>query len=76
MAVIREDVVSIAFEVENNPFAELTSGINEIKARLGILAGAADGLNGVSDGARTAANGVDSLNGSLREASGNDLAGP
>lgn len=77
MAVIREDVVSIVFEVGDNPFAELTAGINEIKAKLGILDAAEGGLDGVSEGARTAANGVDSLNGSLRETAGNnDLAGP
>ena len=29
---IREDVVSISFDVENNPFAELTAGMDEVKA--------------------------------------------
>ncbi len=29
---IREDVVSISFDVENNPFAEITAGIDEMKA--------------------------------------------
>ncbi len=61
MAVIREDVVSVGFEVENNPFAELTDGINEIKAKLGILDTAGDGLVDVAKEARAAGDEVESL---------------
>lgn len=61
MAVIREDVVSIGFEVENNPFSELTAGINDIKAKLGILDETASGLKDVSKEALTAGQNLDSL---------------
>lgn len=76
MAVIREDVVSIGFDVETNPFADLTAGINEIKAKLGILDDTTGGLNDVADGARTAADDVENLVDRLRAPPENDLAGP
>lgn len=61
MAVIREDVVSIGFEVENNPFRELTAGINDIKAKLGILDETASGLKDMSKEALAAGRNLDSL---------------
>lgn len=44
MAVIREDVVSIGFDVPENPFADLTAGIEAIKAKLGIVDEAQAGI--------------------------------
>lgn len=60
MVVIREDVVSIGFEVENNPFEELTSGINESRAKLGILDASKDSLKSVGKEAGVAASQIDS----------------
>lgn len=37
MAVLREDVVSIGFDVPENPFAELTAGIEAVKTKLGVV---------------------------------------
>ena len=44
MSTIREDVVTIGFEVEQNPFADLTSDLNSIDAKLGILEDTESGL--------------------------------
>lgn len=76
MAVIREDVVSIGFEVENNPFAELTSGINEIKAKLGILDDTGDSLQSVGKKAGAAAGQMDSLANSINAPPADVLAKP
>lgn len=76
MAVIREDVVSIGFEVENNPFAELTSGINEIKAKLGILDDTGDSLQAVGKKANAAASQMDSLANSINAPPTDGLAKP
>lgn len=61
MAVIREDVVSIGFEVQNNPFGELTAGINEIKAKLGILDETGNGLSDVGREAQGARREIENL---------------
>ena len=37
MAVLREDIVSIGFDIPENPFAGLTSGINSMKEKLGVI---------------------------------------
>lgn len=74
MAVIREDVVSIGFVVENNPFAELTSGINEIKAALGILEETESELRDVGREANRASDETGRLTDTLRGPPGNDLA--
>lgn len=76
MAVIREDVVSIGFEVANNPFSELTKGINDIRAALGILDTAADGLRDVGREANQASNGVGDLANSIHAPPTDDLARP
>lgn len=76
MAVIREDVVSIGFEVENNPFAELTSGINEIKAKLGILDDTGNSLQSVGKKAGAAAGKMDSLANSINASPAEGLAKP
>uniref|UniRef100_UPI0040559F23 hypothetical protein n=1 Tax=Acetatifactor sp. TaxID=1872090 RepID=UPI0040559F23 len=67
MAVVREDVVQIGFEVENNPFAELTAetnqfvnsvtgGVNEAVGDLqnlsGMASGAGDGLHQMASAAQ------------------------
>lgn len=76
MAVIREDVVSIGFEVESNPFAELTSGINEIKAGLGILDETEGSLQGIGKKASAAASQMDSLSNSIKAPPVDGLARP
>lgn len=76
MAVIREDVVSIGFEVEQNPFGELMAGINDIKAKLGILNETSDDLKDVGQEANLAAKDVSNLADSLRAPPAGELAKP
>lgn len=76
MGVIREDVVSIGFEVENNPFTELTSGINEIKAKLDILGKTEGSLKGVEKEAGAAAGQMESLANSIKASPAEGLAKP
>ena len=47
MAVLREDIVSIGFDVPENPFADLTSGIDAIKVKLGVVDEAEAGIKGL-----------------------------
>lgn len=47
MAVLREDVVSIGFDVPENPFADLTAGIEAIKMKLGVVDEAEAGIKGL-----------------------------
>lgn len=47
MAVLREDVVSIGFDVPENPFADLTVGIEAIKMKLGVVDEAEAGIKGL-----------------------------
>lgn len=47
MAVLREDVVSIGFDVPENPFADLTAGIEAIKMKLGVVDEAEAGIQGL-----------------------------
>ena len=42
MAVLREDVVSIGFDVQENPLADLTRGIDDLKVKFGIFDDAED----------------------------------
>lgn len=65
MAVIREDVVSIGFDVDRNPFAELTAGINDIKIKLGIFNDTERGLREVGEEARTAGRDLEGLSDSI-----------
>ena len=65
MAVIREDVVSIGFDVARNPFAELTAGINDIKTKLGIFNDTEKGLREVGEEARTAGRDLEGLSDSI-----------
>lgn len=53
MSTIREDVVTIGFEVEQNPFADLTSDLNSIDAKLGILEDTESGLKNIEKSQRT-----------------------
>ena len=57
---IREDVVSISFDVENNPFAELTAGMDEMKAAVtgGVDAGTQK-LKDLAKGAKQAGSGLE-----------------
>lgn len=61
MAVIREDVVSIGFEVEQNPFKDLTDGVNEVKAKLGVLDETESGLRDVGKEALNAKRDMEGL---------------
>ena len=62
MATIREDVVSISFDVENNPFAELTAQIDEVKQSVtGGVNDANNELKKLANGAETAGDGLDEL---------------
>lgn len=74
MAVIREDVVSIGFEVENNPFGELTLGINDIKAKLGILDETTSDLKEVTSEAKAAGNGLQQMSNGIHAPPGLDDA--
>ena len=74
--MIREDVVSIGFEVEQNPFGELMAGINDIKAKLGILNETGDDLKAVGQEANLAAKDVSNLADSLRAPPAGELAKP
>lgn len=66
MAILREDVVSIGFDVQENPFAGLMQGIDDIKIKLGIFDDTEDDLREIGTEARTTqkemenlANGID-----------------
>ena len=51
MPTIREDVVSISFDVENNPFADITAGVNDMKkAVTGGVDSSTKKLNGLTQG--------------------------
>lgn len=77
MSTIREDVVSIGFEVENDPCADLTAGMDEIRAELGTLTSVESGLNDIGRSAASAANQMDSLTNSIHAPPdmGNPLSG-
>lgn len=77
MSTIREDVVSIGFEVENDPCADLTAGMDEIRAELGTLTSVENGLNDIGRSAASAANQMDSLTNSIHAPPdmGNPLSG-
>lgn len=64
-SVIREDVVSIGFETNENPFGDLTDGINEIRENLSALGEMEAGLRGVNREAALAYNGMESLANSI-----------
>lgn len=76
MAVIREDVVSIGFEVQENPFSDLTAGMNDFKSKLGILDITENGLKQVGEEANAAARDVDSLSDSIHAPPKSGLAEP
>lgn len=76
MAIIREDIVSIGFDVERNPFADLTDGINEVKAKLGIMDAAGEGLNDVAKEARAAGDEVENLANGIHAPPGDALSKP
>ena len=62
MATIREDVVSISFDVENNPCAELTAQMDELKQSVtGGVNDANNELKKLANGAETAGDGLDEL---------------
>lgn len=73
-SVIREDVVSIAFEVGDNPFKDLTAGINEIKAKLGILDAVESELGNVGREAGLAGEQLEDAANGLRGPPSNELA--
>ena len=73
-SVIREDVVSIAFEVGDNPFKDLTAGINEIKAKLGILDAVESELGNVGREAGLAGEQLEDAANGLRGPPSNEMA--
>lgn len=73
-SVIREDVVSIAFEVGDNPFKDLTAGIDEIKAKLGILDTVESEFKNVGQEAGLAGEQLEDASNALRGPPANGLA--
>lgn len=65
-SVIREDVVSIGFEVENAPFGDLANGVDGLKASLGLLDDTEAGLKDINREAGLAQDTVGGLVDSLR----------
>lgn len=62
MPTIREDIVSIGFEVEDNPFKDITDGIEDMKkAVTGGVDDSIDDLKKMAKEAGKAADGVDEL---------------
>ena len=62
MPTIREDIVSIGFEVESNPFKEITDGIDDMKkAVTGGVGDSIDDLKKMAKEAGNAADGVDEI---------------
>lgn len=62
MPTIREDIVSIGFEVEDNPFKEITDGIEDMKAAVtGGVGDSVDDLKKMAKEAGKAADGVDEI---------------
>lgn len=56
---IREDVVSISFDVEQNPFADITAGVEEMKAAVvGGVDSSTEALKGIAQGANKAADSI------------------
>lgn len=65
MSTIREDVVSIGFEVENDPCADLTAGMDEIRAELGTLTSVENGFNDIGRSAMSATSQINDLANSI-----------
>lgn len=65
-SVIREDVVSIGFEVEKDPFGDLAKEMNQLEKSLGILDDTENGLKDIAREAGLAQTGMDGLTDSLR----------
>lgn len=62
MSVIREDVVQISYDIQDNPFQELINEINQMKrAIMGATDDGEDGLQDIVDTARQASAGMDDL---------------
>ena len=77
MSTIREDVVSIGFEIENDPCADLTAGMDGIRAELGTLTSVESGLNDIGKSATSATSQINSLANSIHAPPdmGNPLSG-
>lgn len=70
MPTIREDIVSIGFEVEDNPFKEITDGIDEMRAAVaGGVGDSVEDLKQIAKEAGKAADGVDELTRSVKKTS-------
>lgn len=73
MATIREDVVSISFDVENNPFADITAEVNAMKAAVtGGVDGSTQQLKDMAQDAAKAADGVGDIADSAKKLKGTD----
>lgn len=69
--VIREDIVQISFQVEENPFRELLAQIKELKVALNGIDNIEE-LKKMADSARQAANGMEDLTQAARQANHTD----
>lgn len=66
MGVIREDVVVIKFDVQDNPFAELTSGIDDFKVGLKVVDNAANTIKKLCAEAQLADSVLSNMGNSIR----------
>lgn len=60
MATIREDVVSIGFEVDRNPFADITDSVNSMKSA--VVGGVDDSVEKLKDMGKDASKAADGIN--------------
>ena len=68
MAVIREDIVQIGFDVESNPFAQLTAQMEELRQTVtNAVNGVNDELTQLRNSANTASDGLGSLANAAQE---------
>lgn len=77
MSTIREDVVSIGFEIQNDPCADLTAGMDEVRAGLGTLTSVESGFNDIGRSAASATSQINDLANSIHAPPdmGNPLSG-
>lgn len=76
MSVIREDVVQIGFDIENNPFQELVNSINQMKrAIIGATDDGEDGIQDMVQTTRRATSGMTDLAQEARRAGHTNLNG-
>lgn len=76
MSVIREDVVQIGFDIENNPFQDLVNSINQMKrAIIGATDDGEDSIQDMVQTTRQATSGMNDLAQEARRAGNTNLNG-